>query len=111
MANISFLAPPVAFIVILASVLLVSGALSRLSYRSKQQAKGAAEPYACGEKIPTHMIQPDYAQFLPFALFFTILHVVALMIATVPVETAATLVFAVVYVIGALVGLSVLHRR
>ena len=32
-------------------------------------------------------VQPDYGQFFPFAFFFTILHVVALMVATVPAGT------------------------
>ena len=58
------------------------------------------------------MIQPDYGQFFPFAFFFTILHVVALMVTTVPARDAgARFVIAVVYVLGAVVGLLVLYRR
>ena len=47
----------------------------------------------------------------PFAFYFTILHVVALMAATVPVETLGTFLIAVVYVAGGIVGLFVLYRR
>ena len=105
-----WLAPPFAFVIVLGASVLLSFALSRLSYRRKKQADGATEPYACGEDIPDHMIQPNYGVFLPFALYFLILHVVALTICTVPLQTASTLFFAVLYVVGALVGLSGLNR-
>ena len=75
-------------------------------------AAGTLKPYACGEDMPEHAcIQPDYGQFFPFAFFFTILHVVALMATTVPVETASTFVLALVYIAGAVVGLTVLYRK
>ena len=67
--------------------------------------------YACGEDLPTAMIQPDYSQFYPFAFYFTILHVVALMIATVPTATIETFLIAVVYILGAIIGLVVLYAR
>ena len=57
------------------------------------------------------MIQPDYSQFFPFAFFFTMLHVVALMIATVPVGTETPFLLPVVYVIGAIIGLVILLRK
>ena len=105
------LIPPVAFGIILLAAFGLSAALSRLSPRTKPRGGGATEPYACGEDSPDQIIQPNYGQFLPFAFFFTILHVVALTIATVPVETLATLAFAGLYVLGAVVGLSVLYRK
>ena len=104
-------APPVAFIVLLGAVGLLSVALRRLSFRRARQPHGTTEPYACGENIPTHLIQPNYGQFLPFAFFFTVLHVVALTIATVPAGSLATLLFAVVYVGGAVLGLAILFRE
>ena len=106
-----WLAPPIAFVVVLAAAMLLSWGMSRLSFRRARQAPGTAEPYACGEDIPTHMIQPNYGQFLPFAFFFTILHVVALTIATVPSGSRTTLAFALIYIIGAMLGLSVLYRK
>ncbi len=105
------LMPPVAFVIVLLAVWGFSAALSRLALRPKNRSDQAREPYACGEDIPTHMIQPNYAQFLPFAFFFTILHVVALTVATVPVQAGATLGFAGLYVGGAAMGLSVLYRK
>jgi hypothetical protein len=105
------ISPPVAFMIVLLAVLGLSLAASRLAFRSKVTPKGLTEPYACGEDLPDHMIQPDYSQFFPFAFYFTILHVVALMAATVPVETLGIFVIAVVYVAGGIVGLFVLYRR
>ena len=105
------ISPPVAFLIVLLAVLSLSMATSRLAFRPKQIPKGLTEPYACGEDLANHMIQPDYSQFFPFAFYFTILHVVALMAATVPVETLGTFLIAVVYVAGGIVGLFVLYRR
>jgi NADH:ubiquinone oxidoreductase subunit 3 (subunit A) len=105
------ISPPVAFLIVLLAVMGLSIALSRLAFRPKRIPKGLTEPYACGEDLPNHMIQPDYSQFFPFAFYFTILHVAALMAATVPTETLGTLVIAIVYVAGAIVGLFVLYRR
>jgi NADH-quinone oxidoreductase subunit A len=105
------IAPPVAFVIVLLAVLGLSIALSRLAFRPKAIPKGLAEPYACGEDLADQMVQPDYSQFFPFAFYFTILHVVALMAATVPVERLGTYLIAVVYVAGGIVGLFVLYRK
>jgi NADH:ubiquinone oxidoreductase subunit 3 (subunit A) len=105
------LTPPVAFGISFLVVLGLFSAMSRLAFRGKHRTGGVEEPYACGEDLPTHMIQPNYGQFMHFAFFFTILHVVALTVATVPVETQGVLLFAVLYILGAIVGLSVLYRR
>ena len=105
------LTPPIAFVIAFLVVLGLLSAMSRLTFRGKRRTGGVTEPYACGEDIPTHMIQPNYGQFLPFAFFFTMLHVVALTIATVPVEAWVTLAFAGLYILGAVMGLSVLYRK
>jgi len=111
MTQTFLLVPPIAFGIVLLAALGLSAALSRLSFRGKPRSGGATEPYACGEDFPIPMIQPNYGQFLPFAFFFTILHVVTLVITMVPVETLATLAFAGLYVLGAVVGLTVLYRK
>jgi NADH:ubiquinone oxidoreductase subunit 3 (subunit A) len=110
MSGTSLLLPPVAFAVILFAVVAFSGALSMLALKTKRAAEGLAA-YACGEDIPSHMMQPDYSQFFPFAFFFTILHVAALMVITVPAATTATFVIAVVYIMGAVVASSVLYGK
>jgi hypothetical protein len=101
--------PPAIFIVILITVLCLSYMLSRLSFKPKKIPNGLTKPYACGENISTHMIQPDYSQFFSFAFYFTILHVVTLMVTLAP--AGQTLVIAFIYVLGAIIGLLVLYRR
>jgi NADH-quinone oxidoreductase subunit A len=110
MEGISLLVPPIAFVIVLIAALLLSWGMTKLSLRPGGRYKGL-DPYACGEDIPTHLIQPDYGQFFPFAFFFTILHVVALMVATIPTETMTSFAIALLYILGAAVGLSVLYRR
>lgn len=103
------LTPPVAFVLVLVVAIFIVYVLSKLAFRPKQLPGGLTKEYACGEELPSHMIQPDYSQFYPFAFYFTILHVVALMAATVPVATLETSLIAVVYIVGAMMGLFVLY--
>lgn len=111
MSNI-FLTPPIAFTVMLVSALLISAAISLLSFKRKDKdIGGMMKSYACGEDVSTNLMQPDYSQFFPFAFFFTILHVVTLMVATVPAETIGSLIRASVYMLGAVAALLILFRR
>ena len=109
--NQMLLSPPIAFVIAFLFVAAFSSALSRLAYKSPHRQDNMKKSYACGEDVPTHLIQPDYTQFFPFAFFFTILHVIALIAATVPFETFETFTIAVIYILGAIVGLSILFRR
>ncbi len=72
---------------------------------------GKTKPYACGEDVPSGSIHPDYSQFFPFAFFFTIMHVVALMLTTIPAETIRSGGIVFIYIIGAVIGLFILFRR
>jgi NADH-quinone oxidoreductase subunit A len=104
--NGSFLAwPPVAMGIMLGAAALLFWVLGQGG------PAGAVEPYACGEESPDTMVQPDYGQFIPFAFFFTILHVVALMVTTAAMAGLASLAIAAVYVVGAAVGLTVLYGK
>jgi NADH-quinone oxidoreductase subunit A len=84
MKGIAFLvSPPVAFILFLA----ISGLLFLLGKKMApklSRAGGKLTSYACGEDIPGVKVQFGYRLFFFVALFFTIMHVSALMIATVP---------------------------
>jgi NADH-quinone oxidoreductase subunit A len=111
MTNGLLLSPPIAFILVLIAALFVGYLLSKLAFRPGKLPEGLTKEYACGEDLPTAMIQPDYSQFYPFAFYFTILHVVALMIATVPTATIETSLIAAVYILGAMIGLLVLYAR
>jgi NADH:ubiquinone oxidoreductase subunit 3 (subunit A) len=105
------LVPPVAFIIIFFVMVVFSIILTRCAFRKREDSSEAEKAYACGEDFKDHLIQPDYSQFFPFAFFFTILHVVALVIATVPTETIETFAIALVYIVGAVVGLFILLRK
>ncbi|MFH1368489.1 MAG: DUF983 domain-containing protein [Elusimicrobiota bacterium] len=111
MQSVWLYAPPITFVIILAAVLAFAKLASALSFKNPKPGKSRDECYACGEDVKEHRIQPDYSKFFPFAYFFTIIHVVALIISTVPKVTADTLVIAVLYIAGALTGLSILFRR
>jgi NADH-quinone oxidoreductase subunit A len=105
------ISPPAGFLIILVVIMALAHGLKSLSFKQKDAPADMGKSYACGEDVPTHLMQPDYSQFFPFAFFFTVLHVVALMITTVPVETKESFAIAVIYIAGALVGLAVLFRR
>ncbi len=111
MAETFVMWPPVAFGIMLVTSLVLMWLMGRLSMKTKSQAKGTTKAYACGEDLPSHMLQPDYGQFMPFAFFFTILHVVALTVTTVPTQSVATFVMAFVYILGAIIGLCVLYSK
>ena len=103
--------PPVAFLFIFSVCLLLSSLLSKLALKVKGKTGEERKAYACGEDIPEHRVQVDYGQFFPFAFFFTILHVLALMVTTVPVENIGSLFIAGIYIVGAMTGLLILFRR
>jgi len=91
---------PIAFITFLAITYLVYRVGKAWAPRTKPEG-GKVATYACGEDIPGAKIQYSYPLF-HFALLFTILHVAALVIATVPSGTIAIL--ALVYLITAIIA-------
>lgn len=105
------LTPPVAFLIVLAMTALLAGVFSKLSFKVARPPKDMDKAYACGEEVTQNRVQPDYSQFFPFAFFFTILHVVAMIIATVPIQTIQSFTIAVIYIAGAAVGLFILFRE
>lgn len=109
---LSLLSPPIAFLLVLGASLLLMFLMGRLSYRPQAGNEANPKPYACGEEGQP-LVRPDYGQIFPFAFFFTILHVVALVATTVPTGNGSTgtLVMALVYIASAIVGLFVLYRR
>ena len=102
--------PPGAFIITLFVVAILAKLLGSCASGKRKDQTDAKKAYACGEDFDGHFIQPDYSQFFPFAFFFTILHVVALVVATIQIS-AGTVSIAVLYLVIALVGLSLLLRR
>jgi len=109
--SVLLLVPPVALTILVMVVWALSGASGSLSFK-RTGGQGALEkPYAGGENIATHRVQVDYGQFFPFAFFFTILHVVTLVVSTSPARNLQGLGISLIYVMGALLGLLILFRR
>jgi NADH:ubiquinone oxidoreductase subunit 3 (subunit A) len=107
------LSPPVAFLIILALGFLLGQIFFVSTVWKKKGAKieeGTGKAYECGEEGAKHLIQPDYSQFFPFAFFFTILHIIALMATTVPVVTLGSFTITIFYLVGAVTCLSVFLR-
>ena len=100
--------PPVAFTLFLLVGLLLQLFGSMLAAKGGE-AQGKHTQYACGEDVPARRLQPDYAVFFPFALFFTIVHVTALVLATLPSGNIAMM--GVLYMLGVAVALYTLVAR
>lgn len=105
--NNIWLSPPVVFILFL--IIFFGSSL----IAGKMAAKGSDSPsktksYACGESEYASMGQPDYSQFFKFAFFFTVMHVIVLILATVP---SGMSVMAAMYFITAVVALIILFRE
>lgn len=106
--------PPVAFIISFGAVALFSFLTRNWAPRPKADpCSGKLEPYACGEEYKETRVEPDYKTFFPFAIFFTVLHVAGLTIATLAgVNLTVTLAaFAAVYVLAVLVVIGILYSK
>ena len=78
-----FLSPPLAFLVFLAIFYIIYFLAGRLAPRLNPIG-GKLKSYACGEDIPGSKVQFGYRLFFFIALFFTMMHVAALVVATLP---------------------------
>lgn len=100
------LAPPFAFAVYLVIAFLLSR--TSAAHTGGMTPGGSEKAYACGEDMPENISQPDYSQFFPFAFFFTIMHVIALVIATVP---HGAVLMPLVYLAAAATSIFIIFRR
>ena len=98
------LSPPIAFLIFLVIGYLVYRLSKALGPKPTVEG-GKLSAYACGEDIPDKKVQHSYHLF-HFAFFFTILHVAALVIATVPGGSIALV--GIIYLVIALIAVVVL---
>lgn len=105
------LSPPLAFVVLFIVICFLVLLASRLAVRPASVKAGTLKSYACGEDVADHRARPDYGQFFPFAFFFTIMHVVALIIATVPAENLRVFGLALLFIAASVMGLFILYRN
>lgn len=102
------LSPPVAFFVFLAAAMGLY-ALGRGMAPKLTKAGGKLTTYACGENIPGTKVQFGYRIFFFIALFFTMMHVAVLVIATVP--SGKIVFFALAYLAMIVLSVSSLITR
>ena len=101
------LSPLAIFVIMLAVFGLIGWLVKGLAIKSNP-TPNKGDPYACGQKVPTGKIQPNYFDFFHFAFLFTILEVVALMIGTV---TANAVWLTVVILSVIVLAIFILFRR
>jgi NADH:ubiquinone oxidoreductase subunit 3 (subunit A) len=108
------LLPPVCFVIVLFTVWGISKMMSVfLGAPKATHEKGKEDSYACGEVYAERHIEPDYGSFFRFAVFFTIIDVAGLMVATLAAANfnAATAAVAVVYVATLSAVLAILYSK
>ena len=102
--------PPVVFVLLVAFFVILSYFTGKISYKNPDNAAGKRKPYACGEDIKEHRIKPDYREFFPYAFFFTLMHVIVLMIATSPENIDETLAIALFFIAAAFLSILIIFR-
>ncbi len=102
------LSPPLAFFVFLAAALGLY-ALGRGMAPKPNNTGGKLKAYACGENVPPAKVQFGYRLFFFIALFFTMMHVAVLVIATVP--SGKIVFFALFYLVMIALAVSSLITR
>ena len=103
------LSPPVVFVISLLFALFLAALVTPLAAAPARQPGSAKHnPYGCGEEVPGVKAEPDYQGFFPFAIFFTLLHVAGLMLATWsfnPVSAGLELVLGYVVSVGVILAI------
>ncbi|PIS46882.1 MAG: hypothetical protein COT17_06285 [Elusimicrobia bacterium CG08_land_8_20_14_0_20_51_18] len=102
--------PPFAFILSLITVYLFSALFSGFAPKPAPNPE-KTKTYACGEDFETEKVIPNYEEFYPFAIFFTILHVAGLMLATWAIAGSASFVLPLGYVAAVALILTILFIR
>jgi NADH:ubiquinone oxidoreductase subunit 3 (subunit A) len=100
------LSPPVAFLV----CLLLSAGIYGLGWLVEEKAVplfGKYEPYSCGEDFHAEKMEFGYRKFYIAAIFFTIMHVSVLTVATVP--GGASAFHGLIYIVVIAASISALY--
>lgn len=103
--------PPVAFLLVFVFLLILFFFTGKISYKNPHNPEGKTKAYACGEDVKEHRVRPNYSEFFPFAFFFTLMHVIALMIATSPEKITDSLAVALLFIAVAFLSILIIFRR
>jgi NADH:ubiquinone oxidoreductase subunit 3 (subunit A) len=96
------LTPPIAFIVYLILIGVLSGVSWKLAAQG-QPSEQKSSTYSSGEAPPTKVAAPGYQPFFVIALFFAILHLGVLILGSIGISTVS-----VIYLAGLILTLIVL---
>ena len=100
------LSPPLVMIIFVLLGLALSYFVATMAATGKEGA-GKLESYACGQKNIEHNVSPDYSQFFPYAFFFTIMHVLVLVVTSAP---QGVLTLPLLYVAAGVLALLIIFR-
>ena len=106
MSGTILLTPPIAILLLLlvgVGITYFAGFLAAPGAENQRKR----EAYACGQRNVVHNVSPDYSQFFPFAFFFTIMHVLTLIVATTP---SNALLLPLMYVAVGVLALLIIFR-
>jgi NADH-quinone oxidoreductase subunit A len=99
--------PLVAFILFFVIFAAFSKGISGYShYRS--ESVNEIDAYACGQKNIRHYVNPDFRQFFPYAFFYTIMHVLVLIVATAPYDAP---LLPVIYIVSGILSIVIIFKR
>jgi len=99
--------PPVAAAIILA---VVYGLQRFFKHYSRHKVKDIheTEAYACGQRGVKNYVSPNYSEFYPYAVLFTLTHAIVLLVATAPAGTSPA---ASIFILLALAMLYIVFRK
>jgi len=112
--NNLLLLPPLCFIIVLFTVWGISKLMAMLAMApAPKHEAGKDEAYACGEIFEGKRIEPDYGAFFRFAVFFTIIDVAGLMVATLAATSfnKEVAVIAILYTVAVSAVLAILYSK
>lgn len=101
------LTPP---IVLILFIVLFAAFSKGISGYSDHGVRGVNETdsYACGQKNIQHYVNPDFSQYFPYAFFFTIMHVLVLVVATAPYDAP---LLPIIFILSGILSLIIIFRR
>ena len=107
--NALIVSPPAIFIIFMLTGWFLLLAAERIAAKGKDST-GKHMHYSCGEDLDSPSFNLNYHQFFRLALLFGILHIVALVIATIPAGSKIRLL-PVIYLMSAGIGMYILLER
>lgn len=101
------LSPPIVMVLLVLVGMALSYVTASLAPIGKESER-KLESYACGQRNVVHNVSPDYGQFYPYAFFFTIMHVLVLVVATAPLDA---LTMPLLYVAAGVLAMLIIFRQ